>query len=374
MVFWKKVLRVDRLLSNINVCERKEVGRLLAQRRVRYKGEIVTRLGTKVRPEEVTVDDKPIDNSFLKCISIALHKPRGYVCSASGRDGQSIYELLPESFAKVKPHLSMAGRLDKWASGLVIMSQDGKLVDRIIDPPEDGVVPKTYEVKLEQPLKGDEAKTFASGEIMLHNETKPLKPVRLEEIDPTQNLIRITLFEGRYHQIRRMLAVVGNQALTIHRIAVGPVQLKDLPQGHWRALTDDEIKQLSSSRLSKAAKSVWQPLRSLKSSSPSSTSSSTSPPATNNPSAKASSPTSPFTQPQSQQQSEQKKTKKNEKTEGGSDSKKSKENSRTASMTSPRTPKRSSPASTDLDPSKQKVTTSGRKMLVRSRSSKAITK
>jgi len=84
----------------------------------------------------------------------------------------------------------MAGRLDKWASGLVIMSQDGKLVDRIIDPPKDGVVPKTYEVKLDQPLKGDEVQTFASGQIMLHDETKPLKPARLESIDMDQNLIR----------------------------------------------------------------------------------------------------------------------------------------------------------------------------------------
>jgi len=86
---------------------------------------------------------------------------------------------------------------------------------------------------------------------------------------------RITLYEGRYHQIRRMLAVVNNQALTIHRIAVGPVQLKDLPSGHWRALTDDEIKALGAKKLSKAAKSVWSPLRVTASSSSQSSSSST---------------------------------------------------------------------------------------------------
>lgn len=98
-----------------------------------------------------------------------------------------------------------------------------------------------YHVQLMNALTGTEAGTFASGKLTLRSETDSLKPVKIEVIDPEEKLVQMTLYEGRYHQIRRMLAAVKNKAVSIHRVQVGPLSLKDLPIGHWRMLSSQEI-------------------------------------------------------------------------------------------------------------------------------------
>lgn len=138
-------------------------------------------------------------------------------------------DLQPE-FLKRKPTLVAAGRLDKWASGMVVMSQDHQLVQRVAAPKvKAGSLGKTYLVQLENDLSGTEAKVFASGKLVLRSETSELKPAKIDVVDPVEKLVKITLYEGRYHQIRRMLAAVGNKAISIHRVSVGPLSLGNLP-------------------------------------------------------------------------------------------------------------------------------------------------
>jgi 16S rRNA pseudouridine516 synthase len=163
-----------------------------------------------------------------------LHKPRGYVCSrVRESESKMIYDLLPASFLRRNPLLVSAGRLDKWASGLLILSQEGDIIQRLTSPKRKaGSFGKVYEVQLQKDLTGMEESTFASGDIMLRSETTPCKPAGFQVIDPVNKLVRITLFEGRYHQLRRMLASIGNRAVTIHRIQTGPLQLGDLPVWH----------------------------------------------------------------------------------------------------------------------------------------------
>eukprot|EP01126_Amoeba_proteus_P005863 TRINITY_DN12009_c0_g1_i2.p1 TRINITY_DN12009_c0_g1~~TRINITY_DN12009_c0_g1_i2.p1 ORF type:complete len:311 (-),score=76.04 TRINITY_DN12009_c0_g1_i2:134-1066(-) len=145
-------------------------------------------------------------------------------------------------FLRRRPPLISAGRLDKWASGLLVLSQDGDLVNRLTSPKRKaGVVGKIYDVKLANPLSGTEGKRFASGDLKLKNETKPCRPAKLEVLDAENRLVRITLFEGRYHQLRRMLAALNNKALEIKRVATGPLELGDLPPGRWRHLTTTEL-------------------------------------------------------------------------------------------------------------------------------------
>lgn len=137
--------------------------------------------------------------------------------------------MQPEFFNR-NPLLIAAGRLDKWASGLVVMSQDHHFVQRLAAPKvKAGALGKVYHVQLLNDLTGSEVATFASGKLLLRSETKELKPAKIEIIDPEEKLVQMTLYEGRYHQIRRMLAAVKNKAISIHRVQVGPISLGNLP-------------------------------------------------------------------------------------------------------------------------------------------------
>ncbi|HIY70690.1 MAG TPA: pseudouridine synthase, partial [Candidatus Luteimonas excrementigallinarum] len=135
-----------------------------------------------------------------------------------------------------KPVMSTVGRLDRDTSGLLLLTDDGTLLHRIISPRSR--IPKTYEAVLAEPLRGDEAAIFASGTLMLESEQTPLQPAQLEPLD--ERRARLTITEGRYHQVRRMFAAVGNHVEALHRSHVGALGLGDLPEGEWRPLTPAE--------------------------------------------------------------------------------------------------------------------------------------
>lgn len=148
---------------------------------------------------------------------------------------------------QLSPPLSFAGRLDIDVNGLLILSQDGKLIQRIITPNKSiGTMPKVYEVVTTHPLTGKEKAVFASGELQLKNEKTPLKPALLEITDPiTKRHSRVTLYEGRYHQIIRMFAAVGNRVETIQRVQIGPITLPSaLEEGSWQFLTEEQYENL----------------------------------------------------------------------------------------------------------------------------------
>jgi 16S rRNA pseudouridine516 synthase len=161
-----------------------------------------------------------------------LHKPVGVTCSHK-EQGPLVYSLLPERWRRREPAISTVGRLDKETSGLLLLTDDGALLHRIISPRSH--VSKRYDVTLDRRLRGDEDKIFASGELMLEGETKPLLPVEMEVLSTTRACL--TLTEGRYHQVRRMFAAVGNHVTALHRDRVGGLMLPDdLPAGQYRIL------------------------------------------------------------------------------------------------------------------------------------------
>ena len=226
-------VRLDKLLSSRGYCSRGDVGTLIKYGAVSVKGEVPRSGALKVDPAEVTFEGEPLDPG--EGILLMLHKPIGYTCSRSDT-GSLVYELLPERYSRRNPVLSSVGRLDKDTSGLLLFTDDGQALHRLTSPK--AKLPKVYEVTLADPLRGDEATVFSSGTLMLEDESKPLLPAELEVLSPTT--CRITLHEGRYHQVRRMFGAVGNRVETLHRSRFGPLTLEGLPAGEHRFLSTNE--------------------------------------------------------------------------------------------------------------------------------------
>jgi 16S rRNA pseudouridine516 synthase len=232
-------VRLDRLLSNLGYASRREVGMLASVGEILLDGAALRDAGERVRldpdlPWRMTVRGRPLDP--LPGLLLMLNKPVGVTCSHK-EAGALVYDLLPARWRRREPAISTVGRLDKETSGLLLMTDDGALLHRIISPKSQ--LPKRYRARLARPLGGDEGATFAAGTLMLEGEEKPLLPAVLEPLSDTEALI--TLTEGRYHQVRRMFAAVGNHVESLHRDRVGGLSLPDdLEPGSYRLLGDAE--------------------------------------------------------------------------------------------------------------------------------------
>src|SRR5690606_914986 len=167
---------------------------------------------------------------------LMLHKPVGYTCSTKD-PGRIVYDLLPPRYRLRSPLLSSVGRLDRETSGMLLFTDDGALLHRITSPKSK--LSKVYEAALAHDLRGDEKDVFASGTLTLESEQTPLLPAELEVVDARH--ARLTLHEGRYHQVRRMFAAVGNHVQTLHRCKVGGLELGDLGEGRWRPLDAGDL-------------------------------------------------------------------------------------------------------------------------------------
>jgi len=230
-------VKLVKLLANLGYGSRKDVARMFREGRITDAAGEVLYADDKVAHGEVRVDGEPLDPAAG--IALMLNKPVGYTCST--RDpGRIVYDLLPPRFRLRNPMLSTVGRLDRDTSGLLLMTDDGALLHRIVSPR--AKLSKTYEATLAEDLRGDEAAIFASGTLMLDSEDTPLAPAPLEPLGPRR--ARLVLTEGRYHQVRRMFAAVGNHVSALHRPRVGGLSLGDLPEGHWRLLDAGDLETL----------------------------------------------------------------------------------------------------------------------------------
>jgi 16S rRNA pseudouridine516 synthase len=227
-------MRLVRLIGNLGYGSRKQVAAMFREGRITDAAGEVLYADDKVGHDDILIDGEPLDPPAG--LVLMLNKPTGYTCST--RDpGRIVYDLLPPRFKLRSPVLSTVGRLDRETSGLLLMTDDGALLHRIISPKTH--VPKVYEATLAEDLKGDEAALFASGAMMLDGEDTPLLPAALEVLGPRQ--ARLTITEGRYHQVRRMFAATGNHVDALGRVAVGGLGLDGLAPGAWRALGPGDL-------------------------------------------------------------------------------------------------------------------------------------
>jgi 16S rRNA pseudouridine516 synthase len=226
-------MKLIKHLANLGYGSRKEVQKLLRMGVFTdAEGEALTDDAATAH-SNIRYKGRPLDPDFG--VVLLLNKPTGYVCSLKDR-GHLVYELLPARFAARKPVLSSIGRLDSDTSGLLLFTDDGDYLHRIISPKNH--VAKIYEVTCARPIEPRYAEIFASGELVLESEKDALKPAFLEITG--EKTARLTLYEGRYHQVRRMFAAVGNHVETLHRSQMGDLTLGDLAPGKWRILTPAE--------------------------------------------------------------------------------------------------------------------------------------
>ena len=220
-------------LANLGYGSRKEMQKLIRMGIITDAAGQALDADTAVTHDDIRFNDKPLDPDFG--VVLLMNKPTGYVCSLKDR-GNLVYELLPARFAERKPVLSTIGRLDADTSGLLLFTDDGDFLHKIISPKNH--VAKIYEVTCARPIESGYGEIFASGTLVLNEEKDALKPAFLEVTG--EKTARLTLYEGRYHQVRRMFAAVGNHVETLHRAQMAELTLGDLKPGKWRILNAEE--------------------------------------------------------------------------------------------------------------------------------------
>lgn len=219
-------MRIDRRLRLVGEFSHREVRAAIAARRVSCNGLIVERGDLETGPFiELSVDGKSVYKQ--QAVYIMLHKPKGYVSANRDREHPTLFDLLGGEYTGKDLHI--AGRLDRFTTGLVLLTNDGQW-SRTITAPE-SKKPKVYEVELNGDLKPEMVQRFTEG---FYFPTEDITTSPSELVILSDRKARLTLYEGKYHQVKRMFHRVGLRVVSLHRLSVGPYQLGDLAEGEWR--------------------------------------------------------------------------------------------------------------------------------------------
>lgn len=225
-------MRLDKMLSNLGVASRSECRTLLKAGRIRV-GEAIVRDGAMNVQEGAAIflDGKPLDTRLSR--HLMLYKPAGILTAAEDGRQKTVMDLLPGVYRACG--CMPVGRLDKDTTGILLLTTDGELAHRLISPGRH--VDKVYEATVEGALEAEDVATFAAG-IPLKDFTA--LPAKLELLD--ESIGRVTVQEGKYHQVKRMFGARGKPVKTLHRTSFGPLKLdEELLPGTFRELTGEEI-------------------------------------------------------------------------------------------------------------------------------------
>lgn len=232
-------MRLDKFLAESTDLTRSQARKVLGAGEITVN-DVVIKKGTFVVNEGdvVSWDGEPLDLVGLRYLM--LNKPAGYECSLKNSQHPSVMDLID---IEKRERLHTVGRLDVETTGLILITDDGQWTHRIISPKHR--CDKVYLATLAEPLCEEAEARFAEG-LLLDGESRPTLPAQLERVSPTQ--ARLTIQEGKYHQVRRMFAALGNLVTHLHRERIGPLALDaDLAPGESRFLTLEEVKTLGDS-------------------------------------------------------------------------------------------------------------------------------
>lgn len=235
-----EAMRLDRYLANSGVGTRSELKKILRQGRVSVDGVVEKDGAKRVVPDDnvVLLDDIPV--VYSKYVYLLMNKPQGVISATEDNYHQTVLNLLDETFA----HFDVfpVGRLDIDTTGLLILTNDGDFAHSLISPKKQ--VPKVYQAELEEPAEEDYVLKFEKG-VTLKNGYKCL-PAKIEIDVGDATRVEITVVEGKFHQVKKMIEAMGNKVLRLHRKSIGALVLdeNDLPQGKYRELVENEIEEI----------------------------------------------------------------------------------------------------------------------------------
>ena len=223
--------RLDKIITTTGLYTRNEATALIMRGSVAVGGKLACSGAEKLDPEteQITIDGEPLQ--YCKYRYIMLNKPRGYISSTKDSREKTVMELLDAKYSKLG--LFPAGRLDKDAEGLLLLTNDGEFAHKITSPANK--VHKRYFVQIDGLVTDEDIGIFARG-IILGDGTK-CRPAILE---PAAEGAYVTLFEGKYHQVKRMMAAIGKHVISLKRVSIGGLTLDEmLKTGEFREITDD---------------------------------------------------------------------------------------------------------------------------------------
>jgi 16S rRNA pseudouridine516 synthase len=234
-------MKLDRLLAKHDAMGRNRARQAVVDRRVQVDGETATRIDLEVDRFSRVEMDGNIVREPERLLHIMVHKPVGVVSATSDAEHRTVIDLIDDPD---RGSLHLVGRLDRNTSGLVLLTNDGRWSKALMNPAHK--VPKTYLVETRDPIPPEAVAAFTEG-FYFHTEDLTTLPAELEILE--ERKARLTLHEGRYHQIKRMFHRIGNRVTALHRVSVGGIVLPEsLKAGEWRFLTEIEMKWPSSSQ------------------------------------------------------------------------------------------------------------------------------
>lgn len=222
-------------MAEAGVASRRRSEELILQGRVEVNGKVVTVPGTKINGTEIIKVDGRIIKPEKNKVYVLLNKPVGYISTARDQfDRKTVIDLV----SNVKERIYPVGRLDYDTSGLILLTNDGELANRMTHPKHE--VPKVYRAIINGALSNDEISKLQSGVIIEDYMTAPAT-VRVINKDEKNSTVEITIHEGRNRQVRKMFEAVGHVVLRLKRIAIGPITIDGLEEGKWRRLDQKEL-------------------------------------------------------------------------------------------------------------------------------------
>lgn len=228
--------RLNKFIANSGICSRREADTLIADGKVTVNGKVVTEMGVKVSSKDkVTVDGAEIHPENF--VYILLNKPKGYITTTDDeRDRNTVMDLVKDATGlRVYP----VGRLDRQTTGLLLLTNDGDLANRLMHPRYE--VRKVYEVETNKPLEDEQIQSLLSGITL---DDGPAKAYNVKRVAGFPNVIQLSIFEGRNRQVRRMFEFFGIEVTKLNRTIYAGLNTRGVRVGRWRFLRDDEVNDL----------------------------------------------------------------------------------------------------------------------------------
>lgn len=232
-------MRLQKYMAECGVASRRKAEEMIAEGRVTVNGVKISEMGTQVEEgDEVRVDGQLIRPETEKRY-VMYHKPAGEVTTVSDPEGR---RCVLDHFRDYPVRLYPVGRLDYDSEGLLLLTNDGALTERMLHPSHQ--VDKTYLARVSGSVTMDEVRRLRSGVMLDDHKTAPAK-VRVIKLEAEATVVLVTIHEGRNRQVRRMFEETGHQVTQLRRVRFGPLDLGDLPRGKWRELTAEEVRALA---------------------------------------------------------------------------------------------------------------------------------